>query len=218
VKIYEEQNNWKKAFAVFNQLKESTATKGKLRLAMYKVREGMALTKVDEEKSARALFKDAIKIDTSCAPAYIYLGDSYWRENRKSDAINTWTDLIKKNPQKAYLAFQRLEKAWFEKGQFSKIEELYQGLISADEQNVYARIALADIYRKKGEYKQSLKLLEDMTKYEQYSDIVEQELVKVLMDQSKYEEASKKALELIEKKTKPFHDKLKAELDQLEQS
>jgi len=218
LKIYEERNDWKSAFEIFQQNKQSASNKGKLRLAMYKVREGSTLAQEGEEKSARILYKEALKIDPTCAAAYIYLGDSYWREERKSDAIHAWTDLIKKNSNEAHLAFERLEKAWYEKGQFSKIEELYQRLLSENEDYIHARLALSDIYRKKGEYNQSLKLLEGVTKEDQYSNIIKTHKIKVLMDQGKFEEASKIALELIEQRTKSSPEKEKFDIEELELS
>jgi lipopolysaccharide biosynthesis regulator YciM len=216
LKIYEEKNDWVNASEVFQQSTQSSVEKGKIRLAMYKVQQGLAQAEQNDEKSARVLFKEAIKIDSSCAAGYLYQGDSYWRENRKSDAINTWNDLSKKIPEKAHLAFQRLEKAWYEKGQFSKIEELYQGILDKDSENIYAIIALADIYRKKGEYEQSLKLLNEAQKKEKFADIIQSQIIKVLMDKNEFEEAAKKALELVEKKDKPFYDRQKSELDDLD--
>jgi lipopolysaccharide biosynthesis regulator YciM len=216
VKIYEEKNNWATASEVFQQSAQSSIAKGKMRLAMYKVRQGLAQVEQNDEKSARVLFKEAVKIDSSCAAGYVYLGDSYWREDRKSDAINAWNDLCKKIPGKAHLAFQRLEKAWYEKGQFSKIEELYQGILDKDSENIYAIIALANIYRKKGEYDQSLKLLNEAHKKEKFAEIIQAQIIKILMDKSEFEEAAKKALELVEKKDKPFYDRQKSELDDLD--
>lgn len=216
VKIHEDKKDWGKAAEVFQYSTQADSAKGKLRIAMYKISEGLSIAEKDEEKSARVLFKDALKVDPNCAAAYVYQGDSYWREDRKSDAINSWMELCKKIPEKAHLVFQRLEKAWYEKGQFSKIEALYQGLLDKDEENIHAIIALANIYRKKGEYDQSLKLLHAAEKKDSYADIIKVQIIKVLMDKNEFEKAAKTALELVEKKDQPFFERQKSELDELD--
>ncbi len=153
-----------------------------------------------DERAARIMYKDAIKLDKKCAEAYLHLGDSYWNENRPNDAINAWNDLCRKVPEKAYLAFDRLERAHYEKGQFSKIEELYQNMLQENEDDIDVIIALSDIYRKKGEYADALKLLQQAQKKEIDQDMVQTQMVKVLFDKSQYKDAAKMAVELIERK------------------
>ena len=171
---------------------------------MYKIMHGLNISENDE-KGSRVSFKDAIKIDNSCAAAYLYLGDSYLREDRSLDAIKAWTDLCQKVPNKAYLTFERLEKAWYEKGQFSKIEDLYQSMLAENENNYHAIIALAEIYRKKGEFDESLKLLQQAEKKDVDLNLIKAHKIKVLFDKSEYQEASKLTLELIDSDHRPAY-------------
>jgi tetratricopeptide (TPR) repeat protein len=92
-----------------------------------------------------------------------------------------------------------MEKAWFEKGQFSKIEELYLSMLQEDENNLPAIIALSEIYRKKGDYDQSLKLLQEAQKRDLDSDLIQSQIAKVRMDKGQYKEAATLALELLSK-------------------
>ena len=199
VKILENKEEWQEAIDVLNKSSLLREQKGKFKIAGLKVKQGQKLAKNQEEKEARILFKEALKTDNECAHGYLELGDSYLREGRTDDAISAWTDLCKKVPDKAPLAFDRLEKAWFEKGKFSKIEELYTSMLQDDEDNLPALIALSEIYRKKGEYDQSLKLLQGAQKRDLDSNLIQSQMAKVHMDKNQYKEAATLALELLSK-------------------
>jgi lipopolysaccharide biosynthesis regulator YciM len=199
VKILEKKGEWQQAIDILNKSSLSHEQKGKYKIAGLKVKKGQKLAQDQEEKDARILFKEAIKIDHECAEGYLQLGDSYIRDNRTTDAINAWTDLCKKVPDKAHLAFDRLEKAWFEKGKFSKIEELYHSMLQEDENYLPAIIALSEIYRKKGDYDQALKLLQGAQKRDLESDLIQSQMAKVSLDKGQFKEAATLALDLLTK-------------------
>jgi lipopolysaccharide biosynthesis regulator YciM len=199
VKILEKKGEWQQAIEILNKSSLSREQKGKFKIAGLKVKQGQKLAENQEEKDARILFKEAIKTDQECAEGYLQLGDSYLREGRATDAIKAWTDLCKKVPENAHIAFNRLEKAWFEKGQFSKIEELYTSMLQEDEDNLPAIIALSEIYRKKGDYDQSLKLLQGAQKRDLESDLIQSQIAKVRLDKGQFKEAATLALELLTK-------------------
>ena len=56
-------------------------------LALYKVESGLKCIKNGRERDGRIKFREAIKLDKKCASAYLYLSDSYIRENRYDDAL-----------------------------------------------------------------------------------------------------------------------------------
>ncbi len=210
IKIYEERKEWQKAYDLFQQSDMAETPNGKQKLALYKVRDGERVAREKDERSARIMYKEAIKLDKKCAEAYLHLGDSYWNEERANDAINAWNDLCRKVPEQAEMAFGRLERAHYEKGQFSKIEELYQNLLQEDEDNVRAIIALSDIYRKKGEYNDALKLLQQAQKKDTDQDLVQAQMVRVLFDKSQFKESAKMAVELLERKFTDKNDQASA--------
>jgi len=195
--IYEKHQDWESAITLYSESKLGSSNKGKTRLARYKVHHGENIARESEEKAGRIFFKEALKSDKYCAEAYLGLGDSYLREDRPSDAINAWTDLCKKVPAKAYIAFERLEKALYEKGQFSKIEELYSGILAENEDDIHAIIALSEIYRKKGEYDYALKLLQQAKKRDVDEDLIKATMMKVMIDNTQFEDAAKLAMEII---------------------
>ena len=71
-----------------------------------------------KERDGRLKFREALKIHDKCAPAYLYLADSYIREQRLSDAQDELIKFIEQIPELAYLAFERIQDILFEFGQF----------------------------------------------------------------------------------------------------
>ena len=97
-----------------------------------------------------------------------------------------------------------MEKALYEKGQFSKIEELYLGILSSREDDIHAIIALSEIYRKKGEYDESLRLLELAQKKDVDINLVHAQQIKVLIDKEQHKEAALIAVEVIKRNIQPL--------------
>ncbi|MGD9486786.1 MAG: tetratricopeptide repeat protein [Calditrichaceae bacterium] len=198
VKIYESKNDYERAFNLLKTVKSGDLKKIKRRMAIYKILQAIEAGNKGEGKNSRIIFKEAIKIDPSCAAAFLYIGDSYMRENRPDDAIDTWTDYCKKHPKEAHILFSRLEKAWYEKGQFSKIEELYESILASDPENIKALLSLSSIYRKKGDYQSALNLIQDGMKQDMNDKILKAEIVHILTEKGQFKDASKQALELID--------------------
>ncbi|MGD9898434.1 MAG: tetratricopeptide repeat protein [Calditrichaceae bacterium] len=197
-KIYESRNDYERAFNLLKTSKSGDSQKIKRRMAVYKILKGLETGSKGEGKSSRIIFKEAIKIDPSCAAAYLYIGDSYMQENRPDEAISTWTDYCKKQPKEAYILFSRLEKAWYEKGQFSKIEELYESILASDPENLMALLSLSSIYRKKGDFQSALNLLQEGLKQDMDDKILKAEIVRILTENGQFKDATKQALELID--------------------
>ena len=101
-----------------------------------------------EHHRARLKYKEAVRIDERCTPAYLFIGDSYVLENRLEEAVTFWKKLIEIVPEYAYLTFERLEKAHFELGDFSAVVRVYQDLISRRPNDLRALFALVPLPRK----------------------------------------------------------------------
>jgi len=195
VKIYTMQQNYKAAFEILKNSPLKSNENFRRRMALYKVLEAAESAKGRE---ARLMMREAIKTDGSCSAAYAYIGDSYLEEERLDDAINIWTEYCQKYPIKAHVLFSRLEKAWYEKGQFSKIEELYHSILKKDPENIPALMALVGFKRKKGDYDEALNLIKDVTVAEQYEELIKAEEARIIFDKGQFKEAAKRLLELLD--------------------
>ena len=106
--------------------------------------------KTNSERDARIRFREAIKLDKKCIPAYLYWGDSYRREGRNEDACNVWKTFTEKNPAWAHLAFDRLKEVLFDLGQYGEMEEIYRQVIGRNAKDATVYIDLAGMYEKQG--------------------------------------------------------------------
>jgi lipopolysaccharide biosynthesis regulator YciM len=156
VELHEREERWDQALAVRERIFKITGSRDDGLLALYEVRQGDQLASRGEYHKARMKYKDAIRRDRRCAAAYLGLGDAYQQDDRLDEAVESWKGLVKAAPQKAYLAFQRLEKALFEQGKFGEMARLYRELLVQDKDNTKAIIALARIQEKKGDLQEAL--------------------------------------------------------------
>lgn len=157
-RMSEETGQWETAFETRKRILRVQGQEDKHLLALYKVYAGLALDEQDEHHKARLKYKEALRIDENCTPAYLYLGDSYFSEKRLNDAVTYWKKLITVIPEHAYLCFDRLEKAHFELGDFSTMAQLYQTLVDKKPDDLLSLFALVNIKEKMGELDEAIKL------------------------------------------------------------
>ena len=156
VRIHEQEERWEQALTVRERIFRITGQKDDTLLALYEVQQGDQLVSRKQYHKARLKYKDAIRRDRRCAAAHLGLGDAYQKEDRLDEAVESWKQLFKEVPQKAYLAFERLEKTLFDQGKFGEMAKLYRDLLDKDHDNTRALIALANIQEKKGDLQEAL--------------------------------------------------------------
>jgi lipopolysaccharide biosynthesis regulator YciM len=147
---YEEKQRWEEAFELKKKLSRHKDDEANKVLALYKVFSGRFWADKDELHKARVAYKEALNYDETCIPAYIYLGEAYYRDERLEDAVEYWKKLLEVVPSAGYLIFDKLEKGLFELGQYGEMEEIYERILSEDPKNIYALFSFAKIYEKKG--------------------------------------------------------------------
>lgn len=168
LKFYEALGQWQKAFETKQHILKLEREKNDPLLALYKFQKGLALISEAKEKEGRIAYREALKLDETCVPAYLYLSDSYVREDRKKDALNQLMTLIEKVPEKAHLTFDRLRQLLFDMGSFSQLETIYQTLQAKNPENNEAYLALAKLYERKGNFNEALEL--SLQSYEKNPD------------------------------------------------
>jgi len=88
-------------------------------------------------------FEAAIDLDGRAVPAYLNLGDVRLAEGRDPDAAAIWERLIEVAPDRAYLAFDRLEALATRSGVPDRFTRLCRRLIDHNPQDWRARLALS---------------------------------------------------------------------------
>ena len=146
-KLYEEQQQWKEAYATRQRLAGSSAQADAARhhriLAFLEGALGRDARKSGDSGEAVRRFEAAIELDASNAPGYLSLGDTRLEAGDTAGAINAWERLVSEVPDRAYLAFARLEAAYNTLQEPARFQALCRRLIGANPQDWRARLALA---------------------------------------------------------------------------
>ena len=120
---------------------------------------GLAALKRREYPEAVRRFEAAIDLDPKNAPAYLNLGDVQLRQDDTPGAVDTWTRLVGTSPERAYLAFSRLESAYARMNDSAGFPALCRRLIAGGAQEWRARLALARYLTAHGQSSDALELL-----------------------------------------------------------
>ncbi len=195
--LYEEKGDWDKALIYRQSTNKWMKKKDQKILALYKVQSGLKFVEKKAEHESRIRFREATKLDKKCAPAYLYWGDSYRREERNADALRIWKDFTTKNPDYAHLAFDRLKEVLFDLGRYGDMEEIYQQIIQKKPKNPTAYIHLAELYRKQGNLDEALTVCSTMANQHPDSLRCRTILIQVLQQQNKEKEALTEALKIL---------------------
>jgi lipopolysaccharide biosynthesis regulator YciM len=163
-KLHEEQHQWTEARAAREKLaRVAPAGDEPPRhheiLAFLENELGQAALKRMEYAEAARRFQAAIDLDARNAPAYLNLGDVRFLEGNPAEAAGVWERLVEASPERAYLAFSRLESAYPRVGAADRFPALCQQLIAANPQDWRARLALARHVSNKGDAAAALELL-----------------------------------------------------------
>ncbi len=200
--LYEKKRDWENAFTYRQRIDKFEKKKSKNLLALYKVQSGLYLVEKEQEHEARLAYREALKIDTKCIPAYLYLGDSYHRCNRKNDAVKIWKEFTENNPKKAYFAFDRLKETLFELGIYGEIEEIYNKILKQEKNNIQTSIALAEFYKKQGQDSKAINICNQVLTKEPKNVKANFLLITLLQSQEKNDQALQKALNYLKTKQK----------------
>jgi lipopolysaccharide biosynthesis regulator YciM len=147
-KLHEEQHQWEEAYATRQKLAAllgagDEAPRHNEILAFLENELGQAaLRRMDYQDAARR-FQAAIELDTRNVPAHLSLGDVRFYQGKTADAAAAWERMIDASPDRAYLAFSRLESAYPKLGVPDRFPALCERLIAGNPQDWRVRLALA---------------------------------------------------------------------------
>ncbi|RJP80214.1 MAG: hypothetical protein C4524_03990 [Candidatus Zixiibacteriota bacterium] len=156
LRLAEKLQDWGSAFDFARRLNLLNGAKDQSKLALYRVEEGRALMDQGKGKDGRLKCREALKLDRSCAHAYLTLAQSYNMEGREEDAVKELRCLLDTNAEQGYLAYDMLENLYFSLGRFGDLEKLYRQIIEKRPDDLHASQALARFLRKKGEVDRAL--------------------------------------------------------------
>jgi lipopolysaccharide assembly protein B len=182
-KLYEDQHQWAEAARVREQIaaidsrrrEEDLQILGFLRNEM-----GSAQAASGDIASAAKTFQEVMNIDSRIAPAYLNLGDVREEQGNLAGAIEVWEALVQAVPERASLAFDRLERAYRAIGAPRRFVDLCQRLIVQDPQDWRARLALSRHLASGGQHRQAFDLLLDALPHNPHGLVIHQEVWQTL--------------------------------------
>ena len=145
-KLHEEQHQWADAHRIRKQLVAlsgpDTPPRNQAILGFLENELGKDALGVGDRGRASRHFESAIEQDAGTIPAYLNLGDVRLLQGDTKGAEAAWDNLIARAPERAYLAFDRLERLYQQLGQPQRFEERCLRLITQNPQDWRARLAL----------------------------------------------------------------------------
>ena len=182
-KLYEEQHQWTEALQVREQIARIDAGRhpdDQQILGFLRNEIGAAQEKAGDTAAAARTYSEAIDVESRTAPAYLNLGDLREREGNLPAAIEAWERLVEAVPDRAFLVFDRLERAYRSAGTPRRFSELCHKLIARNPQDWRARLALSRHRAGAGELRAALDLLLDALPHNPHGLVIHEEVWQVL--------------------------------------
>jgi lipopolysaccharide assembly protein B len=184
-KLHEEQHQWDEAYRIRRQLVElsgpDTHPRSQAILAFLENERGVESVKSGEPAEAVRRFNAAIDLDATTTPAYLNLGDIRLKQGDPTGAVAAWEKLIEISPDRAYLAFDRLERALSDAGAPHRFEEHCRQLIAANPLDWRARLALGRHLANAGQLTPAFDLLLEALAHNPHGLTVHQALWSVML-------------------------------------
>ncbi len=168
-KLHEDQHEWAEAAKVREQIARIDGARERDNdqiLGFLRNEIGRAQAAAGDASAAMKTFRDAIDVDPQTTPAYLNLGDVRAQQGNLAAAIEAWERLTQVLPDRAYLVFDRLERAYRTLNVPSRFVELCQRIIARDPQEWRARLAWARHLGATGQHHEAFDvLLEALTRH-----------------------------------------------------
>lgn len=161
-KIHEEQQQWQEAQVIRQRLADIASDGGGARdqsiLAFLENELGLQAVREKAYDQAIHHFETALGLSDQTVPAALNLGDVYMTNDNPKKAIEIWEQIIQTVPERSYLVFDRLEKAYKQFSGPTKFLKLCEQQIQANPQDWRARLSLGRHLSKHGESARALNL------------------------------------------------------------
>jgi lipopolysaccharide assembly protein B len=157
-KVQEEQRQWSEAYRLRTRLSRLRKSDDSLVLGYLQAEIGREALQAGDRDAAQKAFTTALALDRRVFPAHLGLADLFLARD-PARAAGVLEEAIQVAPERAYLAFDRLERAYAAGGQPSRFAELCERIIRDDPRDWRARLALAGHLRAQGKTAEAFGLL-----------------------------------------------------------
>jgi lipopolysaccharide biosynthesis regulator YciM len=157
-KLYEEQQQWREAYDTQTRLSRLRKTDERVVLGYLQAAMGQAAARGGQVEAAEKAFLTALSLDRRVFPASLALADLR-APSDPAGAAAILEDAIRLAPERAYLAFDRLESVYAALGEPSRLMNLCERMIQQDPRDWRARLALARCLEKEFKHEEAFGLL-----------------------------------------------------------
>ena len=157
-RLHEDQREWRRAADLQERVSRLRKASDKLVLGFLRAEMGMDALRGGQRDEAKRDFEAALDFDPRVFPARLGLADLYSQGDPKR-AASILEEAVQAAPERAYLALDRLAKAYEACGEPSRFSALCERLIKADPADWRARLALARRLRAEGRTDEALGLV-----------------------------------------------------------
>ena len=161
-KLHEDQHQWVEAAKVREAIAKidgGRRAENQPILGFLRNQIGESRARAGDGASAARVFEAAIDEDPRTAPAYLNLGDVREQQGNMPGAVAAWEQLVQAAPDRAYLAFDRLERAYRSISTPQRFVDLCHRVIAANPQDWRTRLALSRYYMNASEPREAFELL-----------------------------------------------------------
>jgi lipopolysaccharide biosynthesis regulator YciM len=194
---YESAGDLPKALATHKELLKTGAKHGEPSPGVYRAHLAHIALMRGDSRTAKSEFQAALKEDTAAALAYLHLGDIAAKEEDTERAVAYWMRLVSERPDCAHLVFDRLEKSYYEMGDYGRMMGIYEELIASSPSNVKALSGLARMLERKGSVEEAIRTAREAVKHEGSSFEGHRQLIEILMRHDRHAEAAEAAVSLL---------------------
>ncbi len=162
-KLQEDQHQWQDAYVTRRRLATIAGPpnqpKSQSILGFLENELGLQALKAGKLDEAARRFESAIELDRGVLPAHLHLGDVRHQQGDLQAAVAIWEKSIDVSQDRAYLALDRLERAYNELGAPRRFTSLCERLTADAPREWRARVALARHLTAQGQPARTLELL-----------------------------------------------------------
>ena len=185
-KLHEEQHQWAEAHRIRQRLVElsgpDTQPRNQAILGFLENALGVEAIASGDGAQAAKHFEAAIDLDAATTPAFLNLGDVRLAQGDLKGAEAAWNRLMARSPERAYLAFERLERLYDRMGTPDRFEERCQRLIAANAQDWRARLAIGRHLAKRQKLSEAFEYLLAALEHNPHGLTVHQAVWSVLLE------------------------------------
>ncbi|MBE9502567.1 MAG: tetratricopeptide repeat protein [Proteobacteria bacterium] len=189
LELYEDIRDWEKSYQTQQAISKLRKSNDYNVLAHHQTELAKTLIEQGLSSQAKKCFKKAISLDKMCSDAYLHLGDLFYDEGSYAKAIDTWKEMMQISPGFTYLAYPRLEEAFFKLNEFGKIEDILRENSRKNYNDIHTHLALAEYLYKKSQLNDAIGELKTVLTLKPSHIQARQALGKYLMELGREAEA-----------------------------